>query len=50
MFLGIGSKECQVEEQELWFLCNALEKLAKQTQACECYLQKQREFIVIAKS
>lgn len=43
MFLGIGSKECQVREQELWFLCDALEKLAKQTQACECYLQKQRE-------
>lgn len=43
MFLSIGSKECQVREQELWFLCNALEKLAKQTQACECYLQKQRE-------
>lgn len=43
MFLGIGSKEYQVEEQELWFLCNALEKLAKQTRSCECYLQKQRE-------
>lgn len=43
MFMGFSSKEFQVREQELRFLCNALEKLAKQTQACERYLQKQRE-------
>ena len=43
MFISIGSKDFQVEEQELWFLYETLEQLAKQTQSVEYYLKKQRQ-------
>lgn len=43
MFMGIGSKEFAVERQELWLLCDMLERIAKQTKDVEAYLQNQRQ-------
>ncbi|STQ86739.1 hypothetical protein LS73_003405 [Helicobacter muridarum] len=41
MFLSIGVKELQVEEQELWLLSDTLQNIVKKVQDVEKYLESQ---------
>ncbi|STQ86206.1 hypothetical protein LS73_000140 [Helicobacter muridarum] len=41
MFMGIGSKELQVEEQELCLLSDTLQNIVKKVQDVEKYLESQ---------